>query len=163
MSEARQRRFKVSAGIVYYRGEGSSLEVLIAHPGGPFWQRRDLGAWSFPKGEADPREELVAVARREFTEETGIEVSDETMIPLGTVTQRGGKIVHAWAVAGDADEESLESNSFTMEWPPGSGLEAEFPEIDRYAWATVEEANAKLNPAQVKFIERLVREQHRAG
>jgi predicted NUDIX family NTP pyrophosphohydrolase len=147
---------RVSAGILLYRGWPGRLEVLLAHPGGPFHATRDLGTWSIPKGEIEPGEELLDVARREFIEETGHPAPMANAIPLGTVRQRGGKLVHAWALEGDLDPAAAHSNTFTLEWPPGSGLLEAFPEIDRVAWFDLGEARAHLKDAQVPFLDRLV-------
>lgn len=146
----------ISAGILLYRRASGRIEVLLAHPGGPLWARRDEGAWSLPKGEAGPGEELPAVARREFAEELGAGPPGGDLLPLGSVVQRSGKEVFAWAACGDFDPERLVSNTFAMEWPPRSGRTADFPEIDRVAWFTVEEARARLNPAQAAFLDRLL-------
>ena len=148
------RAKRVSAGIVLFRRK-TGLEVLIAHPGGPFWSRRDEGAWSIPKGLVRPDEDLLTGAVREFEEETGLRLSGDSFTSLGSVTQRSGKTVHAWATEGEADPDELESNSFTMEWPPGSGRIAEFPEMDRFMWATSHSAREKLNKAQIAFVLRL--------
>lgn len=147
----------ISAGILLYRRVGGTVEVLLAHPGGPFWAKRDDGAWSIPKGETDQGEDLVAIARREFEEEVGTLISDHEPRPLGSVTLRSGKVVYAWACAGDFDPGEQRSNTFRMEWPPRSGREEEFPEVDRVEWFTTEAARRKLNPAQVAFIDRLLR------
>jgi predicted NUDIX family NTP pyrophosphohydrolase len=136
--------------------QSASLKVLIAHPGGPFWQNRDGGAWSIPKGLLEPGEDPLTGAKREFREETGLRPPEDGYIPLGSIVQRSGKTVHAWGIGGDADTDLLVSNSFTMEWPPGSGRRAEFPEMDRFLWATPELADIKLNPAQRAFVFRLV-------
>jgi predicted NUDIX family NTP pyrophosphohydrolase len=133
----------------------ASLEVLIAHPGGPFWQGRDEGAWSIPKGLLQPDEELLAGARREFHEETGLLPPDDGYISLGSVIQGSGKTVYAWGIEGDADITALVSNTFKMDWPPGSGTETEFPEMDRFLWARPEVAKVKLNRAQRAFVTRL--------
>ena len=138
-----------------YRRRGSDLEVLLVHPGGPFWWKRDLGAWSIPKGELIPGEDLLAVARREFEEETGVP-AEGSFADLGSIRQKGGKTVHAWAVEGDLDPAAIRSNTFTMEWPPRSGQLQEFPEVDRAAFFSVEEATARINPGQVPLLERLV-------
>jgi predicted NUDIX family NTP pyrophosphohydrolase len=147
---------RVSAGILLYRSQAGQLEVLLAHPGGPFHAKKDLGAWSIPKGEIEAGEELLDVARREFIEETGHPAPMANAIPLGTVRQRGGKLVHAWALEGDLDPAAAHSNTFTLEWPPGSGLLEAFPEIDRVAWFDLGEARARLKDAQVPFLDRLV-------
>ena len=152
---SRRSHGRVSAGILMYR-RTRTLEVMIAHPGGPFWQNRDRGAWSIPKGLLHPGERPFDGARREFAEETGLHLPEAGFVPLGSVRQGSGKVVHAWAIEGDADTDQLVSNSFTMEWPPGSGRSAEFPELDRFIWATPDVARAKLNRAQRAFVSRLV-------
>lgn len=148
----------MSAGLLLYRTHCGQVEVLLAHPGGPFWATRDEGAWSLPKGVADGVEDLAATAEREFVEETGFSVPETEWISLGTVQQRSGKTVHAWAAAGDADPSRMRSNTFSMEWPPRSGNITEFPEIDRVEWFTIDEARRKLNPAQVELLDRLLTE-----
>lgn len=159
-----------SAGILLFRrgptgpGDGgpSEPEVLLGHPGGPFFARRDEGHWSIPKGEPDfPDDDLLAVARREFAEETGhpapaAQPDGGPPIPLGTIVQKGGKIVHAWAIEGDLDPAAAASNEFEMEWPPRSGRRQSFPEIDRIAWFAPDEARRRLKPTQIPFIDRLV-------
>lgn len=147
---------KVSAGLLMYRrsSEGA-LQVLLAHPGGPFFAKKDAGAWSLPKGLTEPGEDLLVAARREFHEETGFEVC-EPLIELGSIKQKGGKQVHAWAFEGDCDPSQLQSNSFELEWPPRSGKKREFPEIDRAEFFGVEVAREKLLAAQVPFIDRLL-------
>ena len=125
------------------------------HPGGPFWARKDSGAWSIPKGEYDDAEDPLACALREFEEETGTALDPAEPLDLGSVTQRSGKVVTAWAAEGDLDAASISSNTFTMEWPPRSGTSAEFPEVDRAGWFGLEEAREKLNPAQVELVDRL--------
>ena len=144
-----------SAGILLYRGRVSSLEVFLAHPGGPFWARRDEGAWTVPKGEIEDGEDPLATAVREFEEETGI-LLDGPFTPLGEVKQRGGKRVLAWACEGDADPAHLTCITVTMEWPRGSGRTVEFPEVDRCEWFRLDVARIKMNPAQTAFLERLV-------
>lgn len=144
-----------SAGILLYRLVGDSPEVLLVHPGGPFWARRDAGAWSIPKGEYDAAEDPQACALREFEEETGTPLVPSELIELGTVTQKGGKVVTAWAAEGDLDAEAVTSNTFTIEWPPRSGRTAEFPEIDRAGWFDLGTAREKLISAQAEFIDRL--------
>ena len=134
---------------------GGRLEVLLGHPGGPFHAGRDLGDWSIPKGEVEPGEELYDVARREFAEETGHEPPDRPAIPLGTIRQKGGKVVHAWALEGDLDPAASVSNMFTMPWPPGSGTMTAFPELDRVAWFTPDEARRRIKEAQAPFVDRL--------
>ncbi len=145
-----------SAGILLYRRTGG-LEVLLAHPGGPLWARKDEGAWSIPKGEMDEGEDRQAAACREFLEETGHGVPPGPLVDLGSVTQRGGKVVHAWAIEGDLDASLLRSNTFEMEWPPRSGRTATFPEIDRFEWFRPADARRKINPAQAELIDRLER------
>jgi predicted NUDIX family NTP pyrophosphohydrolase len=145
-----------SAGLLLYRLRDGEPEVLLVHPGGPFWARKDEGAWSIPKGEPEPGEEPQAVARREFEEELGAAPPPGEPIDLGEVRQRGGKVVHAWALEGDFDPATLRSNTFEAEWPPRSGQRREFPEVDRAEWFPLETARRKLNPAQSAFLERLV-------
>jgi predicted NUDIX family NTP pyrophosphohydrolase len=137
-----------------YRERGGLLEVLLVHPGGPFWAKKDLGAWSLPKGEVGPGEDGLATARREFEEETGIRPSGE-IISLGRVTQKGGKTVEAWAFQGDCDPRTFRSNTFAMEWPPRSGKRREFPEVDRAEFFAIEAAKRQINPAQVALLEKL--------
>ena len=149
---------RLSAGILLFRERDGRLEVLLGHPGGPFFAKKDEGSWTVLKGEADPGEELPAVARREFAEETGQEPPDSTMLELGEVRQRGGKTVVAWALAGDLDPAAARSNTFEMEFPPRSGRTSEFPEIDRVGWFDLETARRKILPAQVPFLDRLGRE-----
>jgi predicted NUDIX family NTP pyrophosphohydrolase len=147
-----------SAGILLYRHTGpgpGGLEVLLAHPGGPYFAKRDEGAWSIPKGEPDGDEPLLAVARREFAEETGHAVPDADPVALGSITQKGGKVVHAWAVAGDLDPAEAHSNTFEIEWPPRSGQRIEVPEIDRVAWFDPAEARRRLKETQIPLLERL--------
>jgi predicted NUDIX family NTP pyrophosphohydrolase len=147
-------RANVSAGLLLFRRSGGGLEVLLAHPGGPFWADKDAGAWTIPKGLSEPGEELLAAARREFAEETGLRPAGP-FLPLGEVRQKAGKVVHAWACEGDADPRTLTSNTTAVEWPRGSGKWTEFPEVDRYGWFGPAEAREKLNPAQAGFVERL--------
>ena len=146
---------KQSAGLLIYRVRDNTLEVLLVHPGGPLWAKKDLGAWSIPKGEFDEEEPLLA-AKREFYEETGIQAPEGEYVSLNPVKQKGGKIVHAWAVAGEVDAELVISNKFELEWPPRSGKKQSFPEIDRAAWYSVEEAQQKINPGQVRLIQELL-------
>jgi predicted NUDIX family NTP pyrophosphohydrolase len=145
----------VSAGLLLYRSAPSGLQVLLVHPGGPFWQRRDLGAWSIPKGEIAEHEDPLAAARREFREETGWSGEGDA-VALGTVTQKGGKVVHAWAVRGDADPRELRSNTFEIEWPPRSGRMQAFPEVDRAEWFDLAEARGRILPAQAALLDALV-------
>lgn len=146
---------RVSAGILLHRTRSGRLEMLLAHMGGPLHRARDLGSWTIPKGEIEPGEDLLAVALREFAEETGHPVEADVFIPLGSIVQKGGKVVHAWAAAGDLDPAAAVSNTFRMEWPPGSGQEQEFPEIDRVAWFTADEARIRIRETQAPFIDRL--------
>lgn len=145
---------KQSAGIVLFRRRDGQLQVFLVHPGGPFWARKDTGAWSIPKGEFQDEEPLIA-AVREFREETGFELTTGDVRALGSARQSGGKVVHAFAVEGDLDPAALSSNTFTMEWPPRSGREEEFPEVDRGGWFTLNEARTKLHKGQIALIERL--------
>ena len=147
---------KVSAGILMYRTRGGVLEVFLVHPGGPFFVKKDAGAWGIPKGEIDEGEDALATARREFEEETGFK-AEGAVIPLAPVRQKGGKIVHAWAMEGDCDPERMKSNTFTMEWPPHSGRRQEFPEVDRAGWFRVSEAKQRINTAQAGFLDELER------
>jgi predicted NUDIX family NTP pyrophosphohydrolase len=147
---------RTSAGIVLYRlTTGGGLEVLLVHPGGPFWVRRDLGAWSIPKGEYGPDEAPLAAARREFAEELGVAAPEGPIEDLGEVRQKSGKLVRAWALAGDADVSRVRSNTFTLEWPPRSGVTQEFPEVDRAEWFELSVAREKITPAQVPLLDRL--------
>jgi predicted NUDIX family NTP pyrophosphohydrolase len=149
------RTNKVSAGVLVYRRTAGQLEVLLAHPGGPIFRRRDAGAWTIPKGEIEPGEEPLAAARRELLEETGF-AFEGPFTPLGTVKQKNGKVVHAFACEGSVEPDRLASNLFRMEWPPRSGRFAEFPELDRAAYFDVETARLKLNEAQGELVTRLV-------
>lgn len=145
-----------SAGLLVYRSARAGYEVLLVHPGGPFFAHRDAGVWSIPKGEFDPEaEDPLATARREFAEETGHPAPGGDPVALGSVVQRRGKVVHAFAVAGDLDAGTITSNTFTLMWPPGSGRFAEFPEVDRAAWFAPAEARARIVPGQVPLLERL--------
>lgn len=144
-----------SAGVLLFRGEGTALEVLLVHPGGPFWAKKDDGAWSIPKGELEPEDDPIDAARRELEEETGARVEGE-MIPLTPRRQAGGKCVHAWAARGDFDPVRLTSNTFTMEWPPRSGRRREYPEVDRAAWFGIEEARRKILAGQAGFLDELL-------
>ena len=146
---------KESAGLLLFRRTCGALEVLLAHPGGPYWTGRHEGAWSLPKGGIDPGENPLDTARREFTEETGF-TSDGPFIPLGQITQRGGKIVHAWAFEGDCDPSHLRSATTRIEWPPRSGRLMEVPEIDRIAFFDLEEARRAINVAQAELLDRLL-------
>jgi predicted NUDIX family NTP pyrophosphohydrolase len=144
-----------SAGILLYRLGEDGPEVLLVHPGGPFWARKDAGAWSIPKGEHDDDEDPQACALREFEEETGTALSPAALADLGTVKLKSGKLVAAWAVEGDLDADAITSNTFELEWPPRSGNKQTFPEVDRAGWFSLEEAREKLNPAQGEFLDRL--------
>jgi len=146
---------RTSAGILVWRSRKGRLEVLLAHQGGPFWVKKDIGHWTIPKGEVEPGEELVAVARREFAEETGHEVPNHPLIELGQITQKSGKLVLGWAVEGDLDPSTATSNTYEMEWPPRSGIVRTFPEIDRVEWFPLDEARRRLKAAQVPFLDRL--------
>jgi predicted NUDIX family NTP pyrophosphohydrolase len=147
-------RNDVSSGILLFRRRAEGLEVLLVHPGGPFWRRRDLGAWSIPKGESLPGEDAQTAARREFAEETGVALQG-ALRSLGEVRQRGGKRVVAFALEGDLDVEAIESNMFEMEWPPHSGRVAAFPEIDRAAWFALPQARQKILAGQAPLLDRL--------
>ncbi len=144
-----------SAGILLFRFNGAILELFLVHPGGPFWAKKDDGAWSIPKGEFTEDEDALSAAKREFFEETGVHV-DGTFTPLGSVKQPGGKVVHVWAHQRDCDPSTIKSNTFVLEWPPGSGKEQEFPEVDRAAWFGIPAAREKLLKGQMVFIDRLV-------
>lgn len=147
---------RTSAGILMYRSQGRQLQVFLVHPGGPLWAKKDIGAWSIPKGEIDLEEDSLSAAKREFEEETGFKVSGK-FIPLVPVKLKSGKVVQAWAVKGDCDPEAIRSNTFLMEWPPKTNRQQEFPEIDRAAWFGVEEAKEKINKGQVPFLHQLGR------
>jgi predicted NUDIX family NTP pyrophosphohydrolase len=148
---------KRSAGLLLFRRRNPELEVFLVHPGGPFWAKKDLAAWTIPKGEYEPGEEPLAAARREFTEETSF-TAEGNFIPLGEVTQNSGKIVTAWAVEGDCDPAQLASNLCQVEWPPRSRRMIEIPEVDRGEWFTLSGARAKIFTAQRPFLDRLSRQ-----
>jgi predicted NUDIX family NTP pyrophosphohydrolase len=151
----KQKRSNVSAGLLMFRRKNTAVEFLLVHPGGPFWKNKDDGAWSIPKGEAQPDEDLLARARIEFKEELGIEPVGD-FIPLGSIKQKGGKAVHAWGFEGDLPHNfQLKSNTFEIEWPPHSGKFKEFPEIDRAEFFGKEIARQKINSAQLSFFDRL--------
>lgn len=151
-----------------YRRAASGLQVLLAHPGGPYFAKKDAGAWTLPKGEPDPgercdsAEDLLAIAVREFTEETGI-VPAGPYLPLGSIRQKGGKVVHAWAFEGDCDATACVSNLFTMEWPPKSGRTAEFPEMDRAEWFGLEAGRERIKGTQAPLLDELARNLFRRG
>jgi predicted NUDIX family NTP pyrophosphohydrolase len=149
-----QKRRNVSAGLMLFRLREGGLEVFLAHPGGPFWAKRDVGAWTIPKGVIDEGEEPLVAAQREFREETGI-VPSGPFLPLGTIRQKAGKTVHGWAWEGDADHTAVFSNTMRCEWPHGSGRYVTVPEIDRCEWFDPQTARRKINVAQVEFIDRL--------
>jgi predicted NUDIX family NTP pyrophosphohydrolase len=146
---------RVSAGLLMFRRSAGCVEFLLAHPGGPLWQNKDLGSWSIPKGEYSEGEEPLDAARREFEEETGMRPDGE-FLPLGELKQPSGKVITAWAVEGDFAPEELRSNLFTMEWPPKSGATREFPEVDRAEWFPLDEARARIIKGQAEFLERFV-------
>jgi predicted NUDIX family NTP pyrophosphohydrolase len=148
------KRANVSAGLLLYRRTSGQLELFLAHPGGPFWATRDAGAWTIPKGVVGDREALLDAARREFEEETGLRPTPP-FVPLGSIRQKAGKTVHAWAWEGDADADQVTSNTMRTEWPRGSGNWLTFPEIDRCAWFDAEASRTKINVAQIELIERL--------
>lgn len=158
-SPRRPRAGRRSAGILLYRDAAGEPEVLLVHPGGPIWARRDLGAWSIPKGEYDDSEDPLAAACREFEEELGSPPPDPARdgepLDLGEIRQKSGKRVRAWALTGDLDADTIHSNTFAAEWPPRSGRMQEFPEVDRAGWFTLEEARRRINPAQVPLLDRL--------
>ena len=147
-------RSRHSAGLLMYRRTAGRLEVLLVHPGGPYWARKDVGSWSIPKGEFAPDEEPLAAAAREFREETGVEAR-APFLRLDPVRQAGGKEVHAWAVEGDCDAAAIRSNTFSLEWPPRSGRMREFPEVDRGAWFDLPEARQRILPSQVPLLDQL--------
>ena len=146
---------KVSAGILLYRFRDHAVEVFLVHPGGPYWARKDDGAWSIPKGEVTEGSDLLATACKEFHEETGSPLEGEA-VPLMPLKQPGGKLVHAWAVRGDIDAASIRSNTFAIEWPPRSGQRREFPEVDRARWFDVPTARRKLLGGQCGFLDQLL-------
>ena len=143
-----------SAGLLLFRRTSVGLELFLAHPGGPFWHNRDVGAWTIPKGVAEPGEDILAAACREFEEETGVHPIGP-FVPLGSIRQKAGKLVHAWAWEGDADPDAVTSNTMKTEWPRGSGRFISFPEVDRCQWFDARVARAKINPAQAELIDRL--------
>ena len=144
-----------SAGILLYRRKSNRIELLLVHPGGPFWQKKDHGAWTIPKGEFMDNEEALEAAKREFQEETGVAVSGN-FIELTPVKQKAGKLIYAWALEGDVDTSNILSNFFKIEWPPKSGRFKEFPEVDKAEWFGEEQAKEKINPAQVRLVDELL-------
>src|SRR5262249_46322189 len=147
---------KISAGLLLYRCRMGTLEVFLVHPGGPYWAKKDLGAWSVPKGEAAAGEPLLAAAQREFREETGLAVAGYFRA-LAPVRQPSGKVVHAWAIEADCDAAAVRSNAFEMEWPPRSGRNQTFPEVDRAAWLDLASARAKITKGQRDLLDQLER------
>jgi predicted NUDIX family NTP pyrophosphohydrolase len=146
-----------SAGLLIYRQRGHGLEVLLAHPGGPFWTRRDSGAWSIPKGELSPGEDPLAGARREVAEELGW-TPNGAVRSLTPIVQKAGKVVQAWAIEADWNPATLQSNTFELEWPRGSGRVQHFPEVDRAAWFSIDEARQRIIPSQVPFLDQLTQQ-----
>jgi len=146
---------RLSAGLLMFRTRGSALEVLLVHPGGPYWQKKDLGSWSIPKGEYSEREDAFAAAEREFEEETGIKPRGN-FVALGAIKQPSGKLISAWAFEGNCSAKDIRSNVFSIEWPPKSGKMQEFPEVDRAAWFSFEEARERILKGQSGFLDRLV-------
>jgi len=144
-----------SAGLLLFRQRDKKVQVLLAHPGGPFWSRKDQGVWTIPKGLIGPSESLLSAAQREFAEETGYRPGGEA-IPLGSAKQPGGKVVHVWAIEGDWDPVDLQSNTFEMEWPPRTGRRQSFPEIDRASWFGIVEARLKILKGQAAFLDHLL-------
>lgn len=145
---------KLSAGLLMYRRRADAIEVFLVHPGGPFWAKKDLGAWTLPKGEYEPDEEPLAAARREFQEETGF-LAQGKFLELGSIRQKSGKVVVAWAFEGDCDPTQLISNTCEIEWPPKSGIRKEIPEVDRGAWFSLQEANERIRAEQADLLARL--------
>jgi predicted NUDIX family NTP pyrophosphohydrolase len=153
--EPQQKRIRISAGLLMLRRKNNGIEFLLVHPGGPFWKNKDAGAWTIPKGEAQPDEDLLTRAQTEFEEELGFKPAGD-FIPLGSIRQKGGKTVHAWAFEGDLPADfKLKSNTFEIEWPPRSGKFTEFPEIDRAEFFPDKIARRKISPAQIAFLDRL--------
>jgi predicted NUDIX family NTP pyrophosphohydrolase len=146
---------KFSAGLLMFRRRDGQLQVLLAHPGGPFWKKKDAGAWSIPKGEYDEGEHPLDAAKREFEEETGIKPHGE-FIPLDQIKQPSGKVITAWGFEGNCSPTEIRSNTFSMEWPPRSGLQRDFPEVDRADWFTLNDARKRIVKGQIGFLERLV-------
>src|ERR1700755_2706262 len=155
MTPSKHARGRRSAGLLLFRHAGAELQVLLVHPGGPFWAKRDHCAWAIPKGECEEGEDPRAAAWREFGEELGSPAPEGEALDLGEVRQKAGKTVVAWAIAGDLDAEAITSNTFTMEWPTRPGRSQDFPEVDRAGWFSEAEARERINPAQVAFLDRL--------
>jgi predicted NUDIX family NTP pyrophosphohydrolase len=147
---------KQSAGLLMYRKQGEAVQVLLVHPGGPFWAKKDIGSWSIPKGEFSQEEDVLKAARREFEEETGF-LPTGKFVRLGAIKQSSGKLIHAWAFEGELDAKKITSNTFSLEWPPQSGKQQEFPEVDRAEWFTIEAARERILKGQVEFIDELLR------
>ncbi len=147
---------KQSAGILLYRRAESEIEVFLVHPGGPYWWKKDAGAWSIPKGEYEDEEDPIVAAKREFQEETGFDAPEAVLHSLGEVRLASRKTVSAWAIAGDCNAGAIRSNLFSMEWPPKSGKQQEFPEVDRAEWFSLPKAQEKIHSAQREFLDRLV-------
>ncbi|MBN1403823.1 MAG: NUDIX domain-containing protein [Opitutales bacterium] len=154
---------RISAGLLMYEGRGDALRVLIVHPAGPYAKKKDIGHWSIPKGEIDEGEDLLTCARREFREETGHDAGEGPFIPLGSIRQKGGKLVHCWAFEGHWDEANFSSNSFEMEWPPKSGRVQSYPEVDRAEMLPPTAAKYRIKETQRPFIDRLEEWQSEAG
>jgi predicted NUDIX family NTP pyrophosphohydrolase len=154
---------KRSAGILLFKVDDGAPQVLLVHPGGPFWKKKDAGAWSIPKGEYEDDEQARVAAVREFGEETGLALAERELVELGDVRQKNGKVVTAWAVEGDFDVTALRSNDFEIEWPPRSGRRQRFPEVDRAQWCDPDTAREKLIPAQAAFVDRLLELLRRDG
>jgi predicted NUDIX family NTP pyrophosphohydrolase len=148
------KRSNISAGLLLFRRRGAAIELFLAHPGGPFWKSRDIAAWTIPKGEVGENEDLLDAARREFQEETGI-MPQGPFVSLGSIRQKAGKIVHAWAWEGDADALLATSNTARTQWPRGSGNWITYPEVDRCEWFSVADARERINEAQAQLIDRL--------
>lgn len=146
---------KISAGLLMYRIRGGHVEVLLVHLGGPFWAKKDEGAWFLPKGEVEEGEDLLTAAKREFQEETGLVAQADDFLPLGCVQHKRGKVVHAWAFKGDSDPGLITSNTFTIEWPPRSGKQQTFPEVDRAAFFSIDEAMRKIFADESEFVRRI--------
>jgi len=147
---------RTSAGVLLWRRRDGKLQVLLAHNGGPYWTKKDLGHWTIVKGEIEPGEEAEAVARREFAEETGHDLPDGPLVALGEIRQKSGKRVVGWGIEGDLDPATAQSNTFDLEWPPRSGRIQAFPEIDRVEWFEMDEARKRLKAAQAPFLDRLL-------